>query len=249
VFCGDGEPYGQYGAGASEGPDVAVLDATAPGGQAVSSSRIENYLGFADGISGAELTTRAAIQAQRFGARLASPCCVDSLAVAADGSFTVGLTDGTSVAARAVVAASGALVRRLPLPHLPCDTADPPAAPGRRHRRRPAGRHADPQPGWPRIGWPHEPRDLAGDAALRDFPAAGVLRRTPARPGWETGQLSGTEALSMFVIVLIIGLCLSVARLAGAVPWIVGLLVGGAIAGSAYFPAEATTPPGNSARP
>jgi len=103
--------------GASEGLDVAVLDATAPGGQAASSSRIENYLGFPDGISGAELTTRAAIQAQRFGALLASPCCVDSLALTADGSFTVGLTDGTSVAARTVVAASGALVRRLPLPN------------------------------------------------------------------------------------------------------------------------------------
>ena len=75
--------------GASEGLDVAVLDATAPGGQAGSSSRIENYLGFPDGISGAELTTRATIQAQRFGALLASPCRVDRLAVAAGGSFTV----------------------------------------------------------------------------------------------------------------------------------------------------------------
>jgi thioredoxin reductase (NADPH) len=103
--------------GASEGLDVAVLDATAPGGQAGSSSRIENYLGFPDGISGAELTTRATIQAQRFGALLASPSRVDSLAVAAGGSFTVGLADDTSVAARAVVAASGALVRRLPLPN------------------------------------------------------------------------------------------------------------------------------------
>jgi thioredoxin reductase (NADPH) len=103
--------------GASEGLDVAVLDATAPGGQAGSSSRIENYLGFPDGISGAELTTRATIQAQRFGALLASPCRVGSLAVAAGGSFTVGLADGTSVAARAVVAASGAMVRRLPLPN------------------------------------------------------------------------------------------------------------------------------------
>jgi thioredoxin reductase (NADPH) len=103
--------------GASEGLDVAVLEAFAPGGQAGSSSRIENYLGFTDGISGTELTTRATIQAQRFGALLASPCRVASVAVAADGSFTVGLADGTSVAARTVVAASGALVRRLPLPN------------------------------------------------------------------------------------------------------------------------------------
>lgn len=103
--------------GASEGLEVAVLDATAPGGQAGSSSRIENYLGFPDGISGAELTSRASIQAQRFGALLASPCRVDSLAVAATGSFTVRLADGTSLSARAVVAASGALYRRLPLPN------------------------------------------------------------------------------------------------------------------------------------
>jgi thioredoxin reductase (NADPH) len=90
--------------GASEGLDVTVLDAFAPGGQAGSSSRIENYLGFTDGISGTELTTRATIQAQRFGALLASPCRVASVAAAADGSFTVGLADGASVAARAVVA-------------------------------------------------------------------------------------------------------------------------------------------------
>jgi thioredoxin reductase (NADPH) len=102
--------------GASEGLDVAVLDAIAPGGQAGASSRIENYLGFPQGISGAELTTRATIQAQRFGALLASPCCVDRVAVAG-GTFTVGLADGTSVAAQAVVAASGALYRRLPLPN------------------------------------------------------------------------------------------------------------------------------------
>ena len=103
--------------GASEGLDVAALDAFAPGGQAGSSSRIENYLGFTDGISGTELTTRATIQAQRFGALLASPCRVASVAVAADGNFTVDLADGTSAAARTVVAASGAQVRRLPLPN------------------------------------------------------------------------------------------------------------------------------------
>jgi thioredoxin reductase (NADPH) len=103
--------------GASEGLDVAVLDATAPGGQAGSSSRIENYLGFPDGISGAELTTRATIQAQRFGALLASPCRACSVAVTADGSLAVGLADGGSIAAGTVVAATGARVRRLPLPN------------------------------------------------------------------------------------------------------------------------------------
>jgi thioredoxin reductase (NADPH) len=100
--------------GASEGLDIAVFDGTAPGGQAGTSSRIENYLGFPDGISGAELTTRAAIQAQRFGARLTSPSRVDGISAAFDG-FAVSLSGGGVVSARTVVAACGALYRRLPL--------------------------------------------------------------------------------------------------------------------------------------
>lgn len=59
--------------GASEGLDTLLLDAVAAGGQAAASSRIENYLGFTSGISGAELTGRAAVQAQKFGARIAAP--------------------------------------------------------------------------------------------------------------------------------------------------------------------------------
>jgi thioredoxin reductase (NADPH) len=58
---------------ASEGLKTLLLDAAAAGGQAAASSRIENYLGFTSGISGAELTGRAAVQAQKFGARIASP--------------------------------------------------------------------------------------------------------------------------------------------------------------------------------
>jgi thioredoxin reductase (NADPH) len=100
--------------GASEGLDVTVLDATAPGGQAGSSSRIENYLGFPDGISGAELTARASIQAQRFGAQLASPCQIASMTRSGD-HFEVTLADGTRITGLTVVAASGALYRRLPL--------------------------------------------------------------------------------------------------------------------------------------
>lgn len=100
--------------GASEGLDVAVFDGTAPGGQAGTSSRIENYLGFPDGISGAELTTRAAIQAQRFGARLTSPRQVVSVDAAGKG-FAITLPDGGSVFARTVVAAGGARYRRLAL--------------------------------------------------------------------------------------------------------------------------------------
>ncbi len=101
--------------GASEGLEVAVLEAAAPGGQAGATSRIENYLGFPRGISGTELTTRATIQAQKFGALLASPCRVDRLTVTGK-QFSVRLTDGTTLSARTVVAATGAIYRRLPLP-------------------------------------------------------------------------------------------------------------------------------------
>ncbi|GAA2542653.1 FAD-dependent oxidoreductase [Winogradskya consettensis] len=104
--------------GASEGLQVAVFDETAPGGQAGSSSRIENYLGFPDGISGAELTTRATFQAQRFGARLNSPCRIDGIA-RSDAGFTVRLADGTELSTRTVVVAGGAQYRRLPLPEWP----------------------------------------------------------------------------------------------------------------------------------
>jgi thioredoxin reductase (NADPH) len=100
--------------GASEGLEVAVLEAAAPGGQAGATSRIENYLGFPEGISGTELTTRATIQAQKFGALLASPCRVERLTAAGE-QFSVLLTDGTALSARTVVAATGALYRRLPL--------------------------------------------------------------------------------------------------------------------------------------
>ena len=85
-----------------------------------------------------------------------------------------------------------------------------------------------------------------GSAAAR--PPVSYAELQPA-PSWGVGQLFGTEALSMFVIVLIIGLCLSVARLASAVPWIVGLLVGGAIAGLGTFSGGSDNPPGNSAPP
>jgi thioredoxin reductase (NADPH) len=100
--------------GASEGLDVVVLEAAAPGGQAGATSRIENYLGFPEGISGTELTTCATIQAQKFGALLASPCRVDRL-TATSKQFSVSLTDGTTLWARTVVAATGAGSRRLPL--------------------------------------------------------------------------------------------------------------------------------------
>jgi thioredoxin reductase (NADPH) len=82
------------------------------GGQAGSSSRIENYLGFPMGISGGDLTQRAVIQAEKFGARLTVPCTAQSLRNKS-GYLVVELSDGSTVAGRAVVAATGANYRRL----------------------------------------------------------------------------------------------------------------------------------------
>ena len=98
--------------GASEGLRTLGVEMTAPGGQAGMSSRIENYLGFPMGISGAELTQRAVIQAEKFGANLTAPCSVVSLASRA-GHLVVRLSDGSEVAGRAVIAATGASYRRL----------------------------------------------------------------------------------------------------------------------------------------
>ena len=98
--------------GASEGLRTLGVDMTAPGGQAGMSSRIENYLGFPMGVSGAELIGRAIIQAEKFGASLTAPCTVDSLA-SRGGYLVARLTDGGEVAGRAVIAATGASYRRL----------------------------------------------------------------------------------------------------------------------------------------
>jgi thioredoxin reductase (NADPH) len=101
--------------GASEGLRVLVLDGTATGGQAGTTSRIENYLGFPAGISGAELAERAMLQARKFGAQFAVPAEAGSVRQD-DGQYVVKLDDGTSVTAAAVVAASGARYRRLEVP-------------------------------------------------------------------------------------------------------------------------------------
>jgi thioredoxin reductase (NADPH) len=98
--------------GASEGLRTLGVEMTAPGGQAGMSSRIENYLGFPMGISGAELTQRAIIQAVKFEASLTAPCTVLSLGSRA-GHLVVRLNDGSEVAGRAVIAATGASYRRL----------------------------------------------------------------------------------------------------------------------------------------
>jgi thioredoxin reductase (NADPH) len=101
--------------GASEGLDTLLLDAVGAGGQAAASSRIENYLGFPSGISGHDLTQRAALQALKFGTQLSSPCQV--VALDTTGQYLrVGLADGTGIDTRAVLIATGAHYRTLPLP-------------------------------------------------------------------------------------------------------------------------------------
>lgn len=97
---------------ASEGLDVLVLDARAPGGQAGTSSRIENYPGFPTGISGGELARRVAIQAQRFGAVIEAPCAAASIEPAG-ATLRLGLDCGGPVVTRSVIVATGATYRRL----------------------------------------------------------------------------------------------------------------------------------------
>ncbi|HEY0237414.1 MAG TPA: FAD-dependent oxidoreductase [Friedmanniella sp.] len=101
--------------GASEGLKTVLVDAVGPGGQAAASSRIENYLGFPSGISGADLTQRAILQALKFGARLVSPCRVVELDTSGT-QLEVVLDDGSRIPARAVVIATGVRYRGLPLP-------------------------------------------------------------------------------------------------------------------------------------
>jgi thioredoxin reductase (NADPH) len=113
VIVGSG-PAGLAAAvyGASEGLRTVSLDAVAIGGQAGASSRIENYAGFPNGISGGDLTARAAVQAMRLGARLNAPCEVAGLRTEA-GFHVVVLSDGSEIPTRAVIVASGARYQRL----------------------------------------------------------------------------------------------------------------------------------------
>lgn len=97
----------------SEGLDVLSVDAIAPGGQASTSSKIENYLGFPTGISGRELAQRAFVQAQKFGTTLAMPRRATRLDCS-ERPYRVQLDDDLWIRARTVVVASGAQYRRLP---------------------------------------------------------------------------------------------------------------------------------------
>ena len=103
--------------GASEGLETLVVEGTALGGQAGTSRRIENYLGFPAGISGSELTSRAVTQARKFNARTATPYRALALEPGED-RHVVRLEDDHEIAARAVVLATGADYRRLPVADL-----------------------------------------------------------------------------------------------------------------------------------
>ncbi len=103
--------------GASEGLVTVALESVATGGQAGTASKIENYLGFPSGISGAELAERATIQAEKFGARISVPAEASALSEE-DGHYIVTLDDGDHVAARTVVIATGVRYRRLDVPRI-----------------------------------------------------------------------------------------------------------------------------------
>ena len=103
--------------GASEGLDTLVVESTVLGGQAGTSRRIENYLGFPAGISGTELTSRAIAQARKFGARTATPYRARTLEPGTDRHLVV-LDEDNEVAARTVLLSTGAEYRRLPVDDL-----------------------------------------------------------------------------------------------------------------------------------
>jgi thioredoxin reductase (NADPH) len=103
--------------GASEGLSTLALESMALGGQAGTSSRIENYLGFPAGLSGFELASRALVQADKFGARTAVPQEAVGLN-RTDGHYRIQLLEGGQVLARSVIVATGARYRSLDIPHL-----------------------------------------------------------------------------------------------------------------------------------
>jgi len=103
--------------GASEGLRVLVVESNAPGGQAGSSSRIENYLGFPMGISGQELANRAFVQAEKFGANISVARAARSLKCDRK-PYAIELDDGGSIKGRSIVLAAGAQYRKLDLPDI-----------------------------------------------------------------------------------------------------------------------------------
>ena len=102
--------------GASEGLTTVVIEGTAPGGQAATSSKIENYLGFPTGVSGYDLAQNATVQAQKFGARFAISRDVVDIQPAGSG-YSLSLEGGKTIFARAIVVATGARYKRLDVPN------------------------------------------------------------------------------------------------------------------------------------
>lgn len=102
----------------SEGLCALTVEDTAIGGQAGTSSRIENYMGFPTGISGTDLVYRGQIQAMKFGTRFAMPRRVEGLERCEDGSFRIAFDGGDAVSARALLVAAGVQYRALPLARL-----------------------------------------------------------------------------------------------------------------------------------
>jgi thioredoxin reductase (NADPH) len=102
----------------SEGIEALVIEDTAVGGQAGTSSRIENYMGFPTGISGTDLTWRGQVQAMKFGTRFVMPRRVEGLSRREDGAYCITLDDDDELCAHAVLVATGVQYRRLPLANL-----------------------------------------------------------------------------------------------------------------------------------
>jgi thioredoxin reductase (NADPH) len=103
--------------GASEGLNVLVVEGNAPGGQAGSSSRIENYLGFPMGVSGQDLANRAFVQAEKFGAHIVVAHSAHELKCRTQ-PYALELDDGTTLRSRSIIVAAGAQYRKLNLPNL-----------------------------------------------------------------------------------------------------------------------------------
>lgn len=101
---------------ASEGIDVLVIDSVGPGGQAGSSSKIENFIGFPSGLSGSQLAERGYLQALKFGAKFIAPVTVQAIETDADGVHRLQLSADQSITSRCVLVASGVSYRQLDLP-------------------------------------------------------------------------------------------------------------------------------------
>ena len=102
----------------AEGLSALVVEDIAIGGQAGTSSRVENYMGFPTGISGADLVWRGQVQAMKFGSRFAMPLRVEALEKLPDGSFCATFNNGKRIRSNAVVIATGVQYRRLPIERL-----------------------------------------------------------------------------------------------------------------------------------